>query len=329
MLNLAALFSSLKAIPSPEGSHILASPVPGFENHRIARDVQGSPLILIAVPRGRARTRPVPIKLEHLSIQHDMECRISGIDGVIEEGQFTVIACLGDDPVLHTYFLRVLESVVMLLGPTPTRSDITRAVFSLVELFRAMTAAPHKSVQGLWAELFLMARASDVAVMAQAWHTTPEDRYDFNFADQRIEVKSAGNRVRQHQFSLEQLQSPPGVSVLVASIFVERAGSGTSLAEILDKVRVRIGNDLEQLMTLDRIVGMTLGNTWRQAMDERFDYELARHSLAFYETSAIPAVSAKMPAEVSNVRFNSDLSAVNPADIALHRSAGGLFHAAL
>ena len=329
MLNLDALFSSLKAIPSPEGSHILASPVPGFENHRLARDVQGSPLILIAVPRGRARTRPVPIKLEHLSVQHDMECRISGIDGVVEEGQFTVISCQGEDPALHTYFLRVLESVVMLLGPTPSRSDITRAVFNLAELFRAMTTAPHKSVQGLWAELFLMARSPDIAVLAQSWHTNPEDKYDFNFADQRIEVKSAGGRVRQHQFSLEQLQPPPGVSVLVASVFVERAGSGTSLAEIIDKVRLRIGGDSEQLMMLDKVIGMTLGNTWRQAMDERFDYELARHSLAFYEASAVPSVSPIMPSEVSNVRFTSDLSGIASVDLATYKATGGLFQSAL
>lgn len=329
MLNLDALFASLKAIPSPEGSHILASPVPGFENHRLARDVQGSPLILIAVPRGRARTRPVPIKLEHLSVQHDMECRISGTDGVVEEGLFTVIACQGEDPALHTYFLRVLESVVMLLGPIPSRSDITRAVFSLAELFRAMTASPTKSIQGLWAELFVIARAADASVLVEAWHTTPEDRYDFNRSNQRVEVKSGAGRMRIHHFSLEQLHPPTGTTALIASLFVEKAGAGTSLAELLDQVRHRIGNNLDLLMQVDKIVGMTLGSSWRHAMDARFDYELARHSLAFYDTAAVPSISPLVPPEVSNVHFTADLSTSSFADVIQHRLAGGLFQATL
>ena len=329
MLNLEEQFQALLQMPSPEGSHVLAQPIPGFRNHRLARDIHGLPMILISLPRGQSRTRPTPIKLEHLSVQHDVECRLTGVDGVMDEGQFTVIACLGTDSALHTYFLRVLESIILLLGPKPVRSDITRAIYNLVELFRAMTAAPRKSVQGLWAELFLIDQATDAAALCEAWHTTPEDKYDFSSDSQRIEVKSAANRIRQHQFSLGQLQPPHGTDVLIASLFIERAGAGTSLAELLDRIRMRIGSNLEQLMTLDRVVGMTLGISWRQAMDERFDYDLARHSLAFYDALAVPSIITPVPSEVSNVRFSSDLSGITAADLTHYRAAGGLFKAAI
>lgn len=329
MLNLEEKFQSLLSEIAPEGSHLLASRLPDFPHHRLARDVQGAPIIMIAVPRGRAQSRPVPIKLEHLSIQHDVECRITGLDGVVEEGQFTVIACLGTDHALHSYFLRVLEPIITLLGPNPTRSDITRAVFNLVELFRVMAAAPLKSVQGLWAEVFLIGRAADPALLLAAWHNTPEDRYDFSSGDQRIEVKAAAGRVRRHRFSLEQLQPPMGTTALVASLFVERAGAGTSLAELIEKVRYQIGDNLDLLMALDRIVGMTLGNSWRQAMDERFDYELAIHSLAFFDAANVPSIASELPAEVSAVHFISDLSNTPLADSAGHRISGGIFSGAV
>lgn len=329
MINLEEKFQSLLSEAAPEGSHLLASHLPDFPHHRLARDVQGAPIIMIAVPHGRTQTRPVPIKLEHLSIQHDVECRITGIDGVIEEGQFTIIACSGTDHALHSYFLRVLEPIITLLGPSPTRSDITRAIFNLVELFRVMAAAPTKSVQGLWAEVFLIARAADPTLLLAAWHTTPEDRYDFSSGDQRIEVKAAAGRVRRHQFSLEQLQPPTGTYTLVASVFVERAGAGTSLAELIEKVRHQVGDSLDLLMALDRIVGMTLGNSWRQAMGERFDYELALHSVAFFEVEAIPSVSPQLPPEVSGVRFTSDISGITMADSNYHTGMGDLFRAAL
>lgn len=329
MLNLDALFTSLKTAPSPAGSHILACPIPSFESHRLARDVQGSPLILLAVPTVRVRTRPVPIKLEHLSVQHDTKCRISGTDGVIEEGHFTVVACLEADEVLQSYFLRIMGTLIVSLGATPAQSDVTRAVYRLVELFRVLASAPTKSIQGLWAELFVIARASDAAMLVEAWHITPEDRYDFNQGSQRVEVKSGAGRTRAHQFSLEQLNPPMGTTVLISSLFVEKAGAGTSLAELLDQVRHRIGNNLDLLMQVDKVVGMTLGSSWRHAMDERFDYELARHSLAFYDTVAIPSIHPKISPEISNVSFTSDLSTSKPIDLTQYRSAGGLFQATL
>ena len=325
MLNLEEKFQSLLSEAAPEGSHLLASHLPDLPHHRLARDVQGAPIIMIAVPHGRAQTRPVPIRLEHLSIQHDVECRITGIDGEIEEGQFTVIACLGTDHALHSYFLRVLEPIITLLGPSPTRSDITRAVYNLIELFRVMAAAPLKSVQGLWAEVFLIAHAADPTLLLAAWHTTPEDRYDFSSGDQRIEVKATAGRIRRHRFSLEQLQPPTGTTALVASLFVERAGSGTSLAELIEKVRHQIGDNLDLLMALDRIVGMTLGNSWRQAMDEQFDYELAIHSLAFFDVVDVPSIESELPPEVSGVHFISDLSNIPLVDSAHHKISGGIF----
>ena len=329
MLDLNAVFSSLQAMPSPEGSLMLACPIPDLEQHHLARDVQGAPLILISVTKSQTRTQATPLKLEHLTVQHDVECRVSDANGVVREGRYTVVACIDADRVLQAYFLRIMGTLIMSLGATPAQSDVTRAVYRLAELFRVLASAPTKSVQGLWAELFVIARAPDAYVLVEAWHTTPEDRYDFNRGSQRVEVKSGAGRMRIHQFSLEQLHPPMGTTALIASLFVEKAGAGTSLAELLDQVRHRIGNNLDLLMQVDKVVGMTLGSSWRHAMDERFDYELARHSLAFYDTAAVPSVHPKVPSEVSNVRFTSDLSASSPAELAQHRLAGGLFQATL
>jgi hypothetical protein len=290
MLNLEAAFQILLREPLPEDGQLLASHLLDLPRHRIAIDGQGAPIIMIATSRNRTRARLVPIKLENLSLQHNVACRITGINGSIEEGQFTVIACLGTDRALHTYFLRVLEPILLLLGPTPNQTEIASTLNNLIELFRVMAAVPLKSVQGLWAELFLIARAPNPANLVEAWHTTPGDRYDFSRGDQRIEVKGVTGRIRRHHFSLEQLLPPQDTVVLIASLFIERAGAGTSLAEMTDIVRIHLGGNLDLLITLDRIVGMTLGNSWRQAIHERFDFELAVASLEFYESIVIPSL---------------------------------------
>ena len=134
------------------------------------------------------------------------------------------------------------------------------------------------------------------AVMISAWHQTPEDRYDFSASNQRIEVKSAAGRIRQHHFGLQQLHPPRGTNLLVASTFVESAGGGVSIAELADQVRSQIAGDPGLILLLDRIVGLTLGDNWRQASQFRFDKELAEQSLrcvklkrvAFHGTVLVP-----------------------------------------
>ena len=329
MVDLNSLFNTLRSVPLPNGSVMVAVPIPNLEQHHLARDVEGTPLILISVPKSGGRLQVNSAKFEHLTVQHDVQCRVCAINGSIQEGQYTVIACVDADHILQSYFLKIMATLVTTLGAKPTQVDVTQAVQRLAELFRALSAAPRKSVQGLWAELFVIVRAPDVATLVSAWHTVPEEKYDFSQASQRIEVKSAVCGTRLHQFSLEQLHPPVGTSVLIASVFVERAGNGTSLLDLLEQMRCQVSTNMDLIAKMDDVVALTLGNSWRHAINERFDYELAQQSLKFYEASDIPSVSPSLPQDVSAVRFASDLSRTNSISITSYRNLGGLFEAIL
>jgi hypothetical protein len=331
MLNLVAIFDSLKPPDTSTGTpaRFSAQPIPDYEQHRLGKSMHGMPSLLISVRDPLAAERPAPIILEHLNVQYDIDCRISLPDGHIEADQFTIVSCTVLDKALHIYFLRVIGTIVVSLGPTPSRLDVARAIDTLVELFRTLTEKPRKSIQGLWAELFLIARTRETAKMVDAWHVTPEDRYDFSAGSQRIEVKSTSGRVRQHHFTLEQLCPPANTQVLVASMFVEYAGAGTSLGELAEKVRSRISETPSLLLHLDQIISATLGENWRDALEDRFDSELAEDTLAFFEVSTIPAVNRDIPFGVSNVHFKSDLSGCPPINVPQFRALGGLFQAAL
>lgn len=174
-----------------------------------------------------------------------------------------------------------------------------------------------------------MALAPNPAEAVCAWHATPEDRYDFNMDNQRIEVKSTATRMRAHQFSLEQLSPPTGTRVLIASLFVERAGAGKAVADLLSEVRDRVGDRPDLMLHLDRVVGLTLGSNWRHVADARFDRELAESSLAYFSSGDIPTIRLPVPAEVSTVRFTADLTNVSPVDVPRQRGTSGLFAAML
>ena len=330
MLSLVKLFSSIQLNQSiNDTDRFAASPIPGYEPHRLGKDAQGKPLLMISTLNVRNQNQPQPIVLEHLKVQYNLSCRVSRPDDTFETGRFTVVRCTGEETALQHYFLKVASTILVSIGDQPTQSDVAHAMNQLIELFRAMTKVPRKSVQGLWAELFLISQTGQPATLIEAWHTVVEDRYDFAMDDQRIEVKSFSGNVRLHHFSLEQLHPPEGVKALVASVSVESSQAGISIVDLRERIQIRLGSNLNPLLHVDKIIALTLGDAWQQASDARFDERLAEESLAFYETSGIPSVNPNLPSGVSGVHFRSDLTECPTIEISNYPEDHRLFKAVL
>ncbi|MEI6045136.1 MAG: PD-(D/E)XK motif protein [Chloroflexota bacterium] len=331
-MDLISLFSNLSPPAGTSGSSptFAATPIPGYEQHRLAKDEQGNPTLLLAVSNSsRSRSRSIPLSLEHLMVYHNQSCQITNPNGTAEIGQFTVITCKGSSQLLHTYFLNVISPIIEILGTSFSQNDIDQAIENLIELFSALIRPPHKAIQGLWAELYVIARSKDPTILVKSWHATKQDRYDFNAGSQRIEVKSVVGRIRQHHFSLEQLQPPIGTDLLIASIFIERSGKGVSLAELVEQIHSHLNNNPNLALHFDQVVASTLGNGWRDGMRDSFDQQLAEQSLEFYEYNVVPSVGNDLPVEISEVHFKADLTGKHHANYAHYRSLGGLFQSAL
>jgi len=313
-LNLAAIFNSLPPVgPDRLGAEVFSAlPVPGLPRHRIGKNKSGSPALLIGVREDGDR-RPPAVELANLQVAHDVTCAISQADGTKETGRFSVVQCRGLGPELHAYFLRVSEPLVQMLGGTPTRAAVSVAIDKLVELFSSMSLPSKKTVQGLWAEVFLIAQAANPEALLKAWHVEPVDRYDFSSGPDRIEVKSYSGKVRRHHFTLEQLRPPRGTRVLVASINVLMAGGGVSLSNLIDDIRARIGGRPELIMRLEAVVAAALGECWPNGLNDRFDREAAQESLRFYDAHNIPSIDG-VPPSISEVRFVADISATSPIE---------------
>lgn len=63
-------------------------------------------------------------------------------------------------------------------------------------------------------------------------------------------------------------------------------------------------------------------------MDESFDWQLAKESLAFFDAEEVPKIDGGIPPTVSDVRFRSDLSSLIPMEGTGLLDLGGLFAAA-
>lgn len=152
-------------------------------------------------------------------------------------------------------------------------------------------------------------------MLIECWHKAPEDLYDFNGGSSRIEVKSTDGSVRAHYFSFEQLHPPKGTKVLVASMLVKPASGGVSIIDLTNEISAHVSTDPHILERVVTGIGLSLGSTWRQALDHRFDREYAVESLKFFDCASIPSIPLPLPAGVDHVTFRSDLSATAPIEI--------------
>ncbi|WP_375757427.1 PD-(D/E)XK motif protein [Corallococcus exercitus] len=330
MHDLVQLYEQLPApVPAEEGAALSLSalPVPGWNSYRVSLSADGAPGLLVATQSGPV-SGIAALELKNLSFRPRVRCRVSTPSRVgAEEGEFALIRCKGPDEELRRLFLHIAGGWLPALGPTPTLDALADAVDELSELFAALSRPARSSVQGLWAELLLIASSPAPKLLALAWHSQPRELHDFCAGGQRMEVKSTLGPLREHTFSLNQLQVSADVTLVVASVKMEEHPEGLSVEDLVGAASARVPAVLEHRARLEQVVALSLGRDWREAARVRFRLQESSKSVAYFRGADVPSITSQLPAEVSDVRFRSDLSGEEPLAHAELHQAGGLLAA--
>jgi len=327
MSEFIRVFDTLRSPDGATGNHFIASQLAGFPDRHIAKDLSGHPAVLFEVLRIASDRAPLNFALENLRVEHEVQCRVGNLQGQTHTGRFTILQCLNDDRGIQDYFLRTMEMMVESLPANAKVAQISDAVEHLIELFQAMRRAPTRTVQGLWAELFLIVQARDSVVLLRAWHDEATEGIDFSRGSERIEVKCSADRMRRHFFSWEQVNPSAGTTQLIASLFVEPAAGGTTVGELWDRARALAAHDSDLRLKVEKVCLDSLGDGWQEARFMAYDAQRAAHSLLFYNVADVPKVSVELPPGVSEVRFRSDLSFAAPVGPASIHDRRELFRA--
>lgn len=312
-LRLKQILDSVRPAKNAEGdARFVAATVPEFSNHFVGWNNLGQPCVLL-------ETTDIgflaPLKLFALEVQFCIPCEVLLPNGNSEGHQLTVASCTTGDPDLRSYFLHLMDMVIQIVGGRPSLHDVSGAIGSLIEILQQLTKPASRSVAGLFAELLVIALSRDPLRCLSAWRANPGDRFDFSLDDARLETKATSDRVRSHYFSIEQCVPPAGAYAAVASIFVEQTGAGQSLGDLLSEVQGRLGGDMQAQLKLRAVAANSLGSSLPSALHMRFDSALARSTLCFFKAEDIPAIRPPVPGGVTAVRFRSDLTGIQPANI--------------
>lgn len=303
---LAQAFADLHV---PQQHDELSGSRQGDTAYHVARDRNGDPVVLIEIPLGMALAGASAIRLRHFQYEPGVRAlvRDRGGESTIDS-HFLVVRCTRADHEMVSHFFDLMEGLVAYLGPRPFPEAADGAIREVVEIFRSMAGPSRTGVVGLWGELLLIAGAHDVRVAAAAWRSDPNEIHDFTLGSYHVEVKTTTRPVREHEIALGQLVDGRGDRVTFASLMVEPNDAGTSIADLLGAIVARLPANSEAPLRVRAITARTLGESWRDAAQVRFDLEKARASLRWFSAEQIPSPSPDLPPQVSRVRFTVDLS---------------------
>jgi hypothetical protein len=277
------------------------------EHHKIGISPEGYPMFFI---ESSNLGSSLDINLEFISVLFNRVCRLTENSVIKKDSIYTVISLKTENVDFQQYFLEVVCIVLEQLPKNHTDKQLKSEIQKLIELFSRFTRPPSKTIQGLWAELFIIEQAIFPEYLIQSWHSSPEDKFDFNDGQDKIEVKSTSQVKRIHSFAIEQLNPNVNSNLIIASVFVIQTGHGKNIFDLKESILNRVQN-LQLQFRLNEIIAQTLGSDFEKVFDMFFDYQQALDTIAYYNFKDIPCIKRdNIPSEVSNVRFDCELSHV-------------------
>lgn len=316
-----------RTLPRPGSAGSWSAEVANGTAWRVARSHDDHPAILIAF-EGPPSSASVSRRLANISYLPPAPVDIVTASGEVNSGRMAVLECRSTDVVLAEHFFRIAGALLIDGSDAPTESALEQSIDAIVTLFRAIQRPGERSIQGLWAELAIIAWAPDPKKALSAWHSSPRALHDFSAGNERLEVKSTTRDLREHSFRLEQLSRHGGAQTIVASFLLIASDDGLSVNDLVRQISERVGAG-ESERRLVTIVAQSLGAEWREADNIRFDPTAARDGVRLYLAEHVPSVASPVPVEVKDVRFIVDLSSVPGFEPDAARAKGALFAALL
>ena len=286
--------------------HLYGEEVDGVDGLWLSVDVQGHPYLLFEMDSDDGLP---DLKLNSVEVRFSCPCEIQLHHGNALSGLYTVVYLSSGDPDIVRVFLRLLEEVFFVPSADLSARAVREQLLSIAELFRQIET-DLKDVVGLWGELYVIHNSKDLRKAVQAWTFSRTAKYDFVTDSFSLEVKTTLKSSRLHRFSLEQLRPAADIRVFVASILLVENSGGVSVANLMDKIYDSL-SDHEERKRFFRLC-LRKGGTDIYASDLRVRPLPNNASLCLFDSANIPAPSIQLGDPVTNVRFDVDLSWLQP-----------------
>lgn len=311
-IDLYSIFNELRN-KNQQDSNYLVSSISSNIPHKLGCTSEGYPIFFVECSN---KENISDIKLKLFNVLFNRQCSISDInDEYSTTKHFSIIQLNSNNLEFIKYFLEVIYLILCKIDIIPENKVLKNEIIKVVKLFTSPASISKEVVRGLWAELFVIEHSNNPEYLIKSWHSSPEDKYDFNDGVDKIEVKSTSGTKREHTFSIEQLTPNENSNLLVASVFVIQSGIGKSIFNLLDDILIRVIDNSANIK-LKELVLQTIGPHIDEVKNFCFDYPYASQLYRLYDYKDVPSISLEsIPPQVHSVNFRSDLSEIDCADL--------------
>lgn len=300
------IYSKLTSDIPSECDRLFGKPVNSKNSLWLSVDSDGYPSLLFSARRADSRN---DIELRSISVWFSRDCVIETAEGRRESDVYTVVRLKNNDPDIIRVLLRLLEETFRQRDKLYDNREIASRMSELADLFRQISDSAH-DVVGLWGELYILSRSSDLTTAVKCWCRQKNAKYDYVADRFALEAKTTSLPKRRHRFSLEQLRPVGKFDVYVASLILVELSSGKCASELIDELYRKISDeDLRAQFFMQCLLkgGQDIyRNTLKLSVLPR------QASLLIFNSSNIPVPKVEVGAPIDNVRFDVDLGDIAP-----------------
>jgi len=312
MRDLFKIFQELRDKNFGIEDTILVQGIPDRVEHKIGVSKEGLPLFFIATKDTKKSATDINLKL--IQVAFHKNCKLISKEGDKSDGVYTIVSLKSNSEDIIKYFVNTVHYLINQLDINSSFTQIKAELNNLVNLFRSLSKPAKKTIQGLWTELLFINQSNDIEYVINCWHQGKNDRYDFNNGIDKIEIKSTSKNDRIHRFSLSQLEKIKNTEIAIGSTFTVETGKGKNANDLIESIKEKV-SEPSLMFKINNIVANTMGDELESIFDVCFDYNLALHSIRYFDIRDIPKINSEtIPNEITNIKYDCNLSNVNSID---------------
>ncbi len=305
------LFSIYSKISEPKNKkEINFKQVSDFEGIYVGKRFGSFPVIFFNSHLFNFHSMPNE-KFSNIKISRGVNYNLSIFEKQVNGPFFSFELISSSENLVKSFFTLISDLIVFYLQ-NPKDFKIRGYIESIESLFTDVVEILDDEVVGLFGELLLIYSSSNITRMLDFWHLPLNARFDFSSGEEKIEVKTTSNSVREHHVSLEQVQSSDLDKVLICSIMCRRVhhgeGNFKSINDLISEISYNLsGLKLEKFNLVIGEICKNLDVSFK-FRDFKFDVDYSINSMMFFDCDVLPKLDVgKLPDGVSHVKFTETL----------------------
>ena len=183
-------------------------------------------------------------------------------------------------------FIFWVDSLIQNIDSKTTCSDqINQWILEYIQLMQS-AEDNSKGIQGLWSELLLIAKSSNVEYYLNSWHSNKLDKLDFTDGSIALDVKSSALETREHKTNFNQLSKYPQ-TYIASFLAITESDNGISISDLKAEIISEINNQ-DLIKKLNKQIISVLGTSpsFNENISKKFNHEMALANLNVYDVSS-------------------------------------------